>query len=103
MSFRIKYEYAGTVEQDGKTLDKITGKAFEVSYTVNPNGQFQVTKSELKITDSNSTVLFDRERGHVDSLMSKFRIEGPLTLVINGTELPGKVDLTMESKSTRQK
>ncbi len=103
MSFRTKYEYKGTVEQDGRTLDKIEGKAFEVSLAINGNPSLQLTKSDLKIKESVSTILFDRERGHVVSRVSKVRIDGPLTLTINGMELPGKVDLTMQEKGTRQK
>ena len=103
MTFRTKYEYKGTVEQDGRTLDKIEGKAFEVSFAINGNPMIQLTKSDLKIKESSSTVLFDRERGHVVSRASKVRLDGPLTITINGMELAGKVDLTMEEKGTRQK
>ena len=103
MSFRSKYEYLGTVEQDGATLDKIEGKAFEVSFAIVGNPMLQVTKSDLKIKESAYTYLFDRERGHLVSKNAKVRIDGPLTLVIGGMELEGKLDLTMEEKSTRQK
>ena len=103
MSFRTKYEYKGTVEQDGRTLDKIEGKAFEVGFAINGNPMLQLVKSDLKIKESAATFLFDRERGHVVSRVSKIRIDGPLTLTINGMELPGKVDLIMEEKGTRQK
>lgn len=103
MSFRTKYEYAGTVEEDGKTFDKITGKATEVSFAINGNAMLQVTKSDLKITESENTYIFDRELGSVSKRSSKVRIVGPLTLVINGAELPGKVDLTIEEKTSRQK
>jgi len=103
MSFRTTYEYLGTVEQDGATLDKIEGKAFEVSFAIVGNPMLQVTKSDLKIKESATTHLFDRERGHLVSKNAKVRIDGPITLVIGGMELEGKVDLTMEEKSTRQK
>ena len=103
MSFRTKYEYQGTVEQDGETLDKITGKAFDVNFAINGNPMLKVTKSELKVINSESTYLFNREKGYAASQSSKIQIAGPLTLVINGTTLPGKVDLTMEEKNTRQK
>ena len=102
MSFRTKYEYQGTVEKDGKTLDKITGKAFDVSFAINGNAMLQVTKSDLKIIESESTFLFDRERGSVVSTSSKVQIAGPLTLVINAMEFAGKVDLTIEEKSSRE-
>jgi hypothetical protein len=103
MSFRTKYEYQGTIEKEGKTLDKITGKAFEVSFAINGNAMLQVTKSDLKIIDSESTFLFDRARGSVVSSSSKVQIAGPLTLVINAMELAGKVDLTIEEKTSREK
>lgn len=103
MSFRSKYEYLGTVEQDGATLDKIEGKAFEVSFAIVGNPMLQVTKSDLKIKESAYSYLFDRERGHLVSKNAKVRIDGPITLVIGGMTLDGKVDLTMEEKSTRQK
>jgi hypothetical protein len=103
MTFRTKYEYKGTVEHDGVKLDKIEGKAFEVSFAINGNPMLQLTKSDLKIKESAVTILFDRERGSVVSRNSKVRIDGALTLTINGMELPGKVDLTMQEKGTRQK
>lgn len=103
MSFRTMYEYLGTVEQDGAKLDKIEGKAFEVSFAIVGNPMRQVTKSDLKVKESATTHLFDRERGHLVSKNAKVRIDGPITLVIGGMELEGKVDLTMEEKSTRQK
>ena len=62
----------------------------------------QVTKSDLKIIESESTFLFDRERGSVVSTSSKVQIAGPLTLVINAMEFAGKVDLTIEEKSSRE-
>lgn len=102
MSFRTKYEYEGTVEQDGETLDKITGKVFDVNYTINGNPMLQVTQSDLKVTSSEIIHLFNRKLGQAVSHTSKTHIVGPLTLVINGTTLPGKVDLTMEEKSERK-
>ncbi len=103
MSFRTKFEYAGTLEQDGKTLDKITGKVFEVNYSAKANPAYQITKSDFKVIDSDGTYLFDREQGAVVLRSSKVQIGGTLTMVINGMELPGEVDLTMEEKVTRQK
>lgn len=103
MSFNTKYEYAGTIEQDGKMLDKIIGKALDVSYTADGNPVIQVKNSEMKVIDSVNTYLFDRGLGAMLSHSSKINIAGPVTLVINGTELAGKVDLTMEESETRQK
>lgn len=103
MGFRIKYTYEGTVEQDGKKFEKITGKVFEVSYSVEANAQVGVSKSDLKPTESSETILFDRETGQVQQKTNKLRIQGPLTLVIGGAELDGKVDLTFEETTKRQK
>lgn len=103
LTFRTKYEYAGTVEKDGMTLDKITGKVLDVTFAINGNAQLQVTKSDLKATESDSTFLFNRDAGYLVSKNSKTKIEGPLTLVINNMELPGKVDLVIEESVARQK
>jgi len=103
MSFRTRYTYVGTVEQDGMSLDKVTGKVFEVNYSVDQSSPIRVSKSELKVTESDETMLFDRSLGNVQQVTRKLRIEGPLTLVINGAELPGKVDLTIEEATKRHK
>lgn len=103
LSLRTKYEYAGTIEKDGKTLDKITSQALEVGLTVNDNPMLQITNCDLKVLESTGTFLVDRELGTALSKASKIRIAGPLTLVINSMELPGKVDLTMVENVTRQK
>ncbi|MBS0202127.1 MAG: hypothetical protein JSS49_04445 [Planctomycetes bacterium] len=104
LAFLLKYTYEGTVEQDGQQFDKITGKALTVNYSVDPaNPAFQSPKSDLKITESNETILFDRQLGAVQQRTKKMRIEGTLTLVINGMELPGKLDLNTEENTKRQK
>ena len=46
---------------------------------------------------------FDQTQGAVSSSHSRMQIAGPLTLVINGMELPGKVDFTIEESTKRQK
>src|SRR5262249_49566381 len=49
LSFRKRYEYAGTEKRPGKTLDKITCKVLEVKCLPDPGGAAppKVTKSEL--------------------------------------------------------
>ena len=104
MAFRTNYTYDGTIEQDGQTFDKISAKVFEASFSIDQtNTMVKVSKSDLKVAESEVTILFDREHGAVQQRRSKLRIQGPMTLVINGTELDGKVDLTMEEKTNRQK
>lgn len=103
MSFRTKYTYAGTVDHDGQKVEKIAGKVFEVAYSIEPGAAIQVSKSDLKVTESDETILFDCQSGQVCHKTNKLRLKGPLTLVINGAELEGKVDLTIEETTKRQK
>ncbi|MBM4074916.1 MAG: hypothetical protein FJ267_04655 [Planctomycetes bacterium] len=103
MSVRPKYEYIGEVETNGIKLDQIAGNPFEVSLSISGNPNAQLTKSELKVKESSETYLFDREKGVLVSKVSTIKIDGPLTVVVGGMELDGKVALTMESKTSRQK
>lgn len=105
MTFRNRYEYQGTVEKNGKTLDKIGVKSTEVTYAMAPDAQSpaKVTKSDLKIDSSDGTILFDREAGEVVESKTSSRIKGDMTLSINGQDLPSKLDLTMEQSSSREK
>lgn len=103
LKFRTRFEYAGTVEKAGASLDKITGKVFEVSYTITDNPVVQVTKSNLKVTESESTFLFNREGGYLVSKVSKVKINGLFTLVANNMEQEAKLDMRFEENVTRQK
>jgi hypothetical protein len=100
LSFRKRYEYAGTEKKGDKTLDKITSKAFEVKYSMDPDSQspLKVTKSDLKIDSSEGTILFDREQGCVVEAGGKTRIKGTMGFSINGQDLPGELDLTFDTK-----
>ncbi len=104
LSFHKKYEYTGTETKGGKTLDKITTKALEVKYSMDPDAPtpLKVTKSDLKLEASEGTILFDREAGCVVEAGGKTRIKGSMTFSINGQELPGDLDLTLESKEELQ-
>ena len=49
------------------------------------------------------TILFDRDAGHVVSAKGKIQIKGDMmTFSFNGTELPGALDLTMETDTELQ-
>ncbi len=104
MTFRKKYEYAGTEKKGDKTLDKITSKAIEVKYSMDPNAEtpLKVTKSDLKIESTDGTILFDREAGCVVDAKGKTRVKGAMTFSIQGQELPGEIDLTMENTTQLQ-
>lgn len=103
LTFRKQYEYAGTVEKDGKTLDRVTAKDLSVTYAMVPNPALPVTvdKSDLKIESSTGELLFDREKGQPVSSSGKVHITGTLDMTLNGQALPAALDLTM-SMSTSQ-
>jgi hypothetical protein len=102
LTFQRKYEYQGTVDKDGRTLDKIGVKATTVSYAMDPSPETPVAvpKSDLKIDSSDGTILFDRELGRIVESKSKTRITGDMTLSIMGNDLESKLDLTLDSEST---
>jgi hypothetical protein len=104
LTFRKKYEYAGTEKKGDKTFDKITSKAIDVKYSMDADAESpaKVTKSDLKIESSSATMLFDREAGCVVESKGKTQIKGSMTLSIQGQELPGELDLTLESDTRLQ-
>jgi hypothetical protein len=105
LTFRRRYEYQGTTEKDGRTLDKIAVKALEVTYKMDENAQSaaKVTKSDLKIDSSDGSMLFDREAGRVVERKEVTRIKGDMTLKVGEMELPSKLDLTFDTAVTREK
>ena len=104
MSFTTEYKYVGEVKDGDKLLDKIEAKVSSVSYSIaeNAKGPLKTTKSDLKPTESSSTLLFDRAAGEWHSLKYKIRIQGNIDFTYDGQPLPGKLDLTIESDTTRQ-
>jgi len=99
-SFRTECEYTGIVEKDGRKLHRIVEKPLTVSYAMDPASQspLKVLNSDLKIAEAEGEYLFDAERGITHSHTSKVHIVGPMTFSVNGQELPGKVDLTINAK-----
>jgi hypothetical protein len=104
-TFERQYEYKGTVEQDGKTLDRIVEKVKSVTLTTEPNAPLpaKITKSDLKVDSSEGEILFDREAGQIVSRKDVTKIKGPMTLEVNGQELPTRLELTMEKATKLQK
>lgn len=99
LTLKTQYEYLGPVEKDGKMIDEVGIKTTEATYVMDPNSPspLKVTSSELKVTESKGRLLFDREKGAVVENTTSFRIQGDLKLSVNGKEVPGKLDLTIES------
>jgi len=101
LTFEMRYEYLGQVDQGSKKLDKIGAAAETVRYALVPNPMLPVTlkNSDLKVDSSEGEVLFDRELGRVVSRESKTQISGDLSLAIGANDLAGELDLKMERRS----
>jgi hypothetical protein len=107
-SFKMEKEftYLGTEDVGGKTFDKIGVKCLTCRYHMSgeAGAPIKVEDAELKVLETEGTLLYDREQKTITSTTEKVRLQGDLkmTLDINGQkqELPGAVDLTIESKST---
>jgi hypothetical protein len=100
LTFQKKYEYVGTEKKGDKTLDKISVKTLKADLKQDPAvaAPIKLVKCELKVESSDGTILFDREEGQLVSSHGKFRVKGDdLTFSINGNEIPGTLDLTIES------
>jgi hypothetical protein len=100
MTFHNRYTYEGTVEKDGRTLDKISLEVLKVDFALQ-NSPLPITlkSSQLKPAESAGTILFDREQGRTVESTSNVRITGELTFVAGDQDLPSKLDLKMESST----
>lgn len=104
-TFETLYEYAGTVEKKGKTLDKITLTTTSVTYERETGAASlaKVTKSNFHIEESSGTFFFDRKQGVVVEGRNLIRIKGDLTLSAGGKKLSVELDLTIENRSVLKK
>lgn len=97
-------EYTYTYEgKDGK-LDKIKiDTTLKYTAPTTDGGAvlpFKIKSADLKSKDASGTVLFDNEKGRVDSTEVKLKLDGKLTIDIGGTTTD--VDLSQE-QTTRVK
>jgi len=104
LEFTTIYTYTGNVEQDGKSLQRIEVKDQGVKYIVeaDPQAPTQISKSDLKVTESQGEILFDAVAGHIQQRSNKVRITGDMTLVAGGVDYPAKLDLTLDTKESVQ-
>ena len=104
LTFHRKYEYAGSEKRGNATLEKINVKTTDVSYKMDPNAPspLKATKSDLKVESGTGTMLFDREGGHVVTENDKLHIKGSMTFTAAGQEIPGELDLTIETNRELQ-
>ncbi len=98
LTFKRTYKYEGVIDQDGKSLHKITETTTGVDYDMEANGglPLKYLSSELSVAASSGTILFDNEAGETVSRHSKVQIKGPMAFEAGGMELPAMLDLTME-------
>jgi hypothetical protein len=104
-SLRRTYTYVGpevrsTVASTRK-LEKVTATSGNLQYSIRPNSGIpgSVTKSDLKMDQGETTVLFDPVQGRTIETHDKMHVTGTLTLSIMNVELNGELDLSMEMKS----
>ena len=100
--FVTAYTFTGNVEKDGKSLQRVEVQDKSVKYAMEADakGGAQVSKSDLKVTESQGEILFDAVAGRVQQRANKVRIVGDITLVIAGVNYPAKLDLTLDTKET---
>jgi hypothetical protein len=104
LSFRKKYEYAGTEKRGGKTLDKITCKVLEVQCLPDSGAAtpLKVTKSNLKVESSEGTILFDREAGLLVESREQTRVKGTMTFSGGGTDTSSQTQLNLQANTQLQ-
>jgi hypothetical protein len=68
----------------------------------NSPSPLKVSKSDLKVESGAGTILFDREGGHLVTGKGKTHIKGSMTFTAAGQEIPGEIDLTIESDTELQ-
>jgi hypothetical protein len=105
MTVTTRYTYEGEAERDGRALDKITTKVLTVDFALEAGSPlpFTVKESALKPAETKGELWFDRKLGQVVAASSSVQIVGDMTFVINGQELPTKLDLKMENGTQVQK
>jgi hypothetical protein len=101
MTFQTEYTYRGTIEKEGRTLDKITSNVLSVTFALQDSPlPLKVKGSDLKAAESEGTILFDREKGYVVESTSSTRITGDIAFTVNDMDLPSKLDLKIKTSTT---
>jgi hypothetical protein len=100
MTFEMRYTYEGTVEKDGRSLDKISVKVLKVDFGLQDSPlPLTVKGSQLKAAESEGTILFDRQRGQAVESTSNLRITGDIAFAAGNMDLPSKLDLKIETST----
>jgi len=104
LSQTAKYTYEGTVEKDGKSLDRITFVIEQVSFALDPNSPLplKLKGSNLKPEKSGGEILFDQKSGQIVEETQKIVLKGTIDFEIQNMPLPSELDLQMEFKTIRK-
>ncbi len=96
LSMTTYYEYLGSEEKDGRTLDRISVFRTDPRLEVvrDPDAHGQLKSGDLRFEATSGTLYVDREAGQVIRMESSTRVVGPVKLDFMGTERPGRLDLT---------
>ena len=99
LEMKRSFTYKGTTSVAGTEVHAIEIKVIAVKLTQDANAEtpVKITASDLKVESSSGKFLFDNKRGMVTQAELKFRLVGSLKLDLNGMELPGKLDLSIET------
>lgn len=104
LTFELWYTYRGTEQHKGRMLDRIDILAESVRYAIAPDSPLPVraTASDLKIESSTGALFFDRELGAVVESRRKFAIRGGVVFSVGGLDVPGDLELDLETASVRK-
>lgn len=98
LTFQNRYTYVGTVQHNGKTLEKITSTADPKTATPIKSGSAGA-ELELKLASAEGTILFDRQRGLIAESSGAMRLVGTQKMTFDGKEVVAQMEQTMEFKS----
>lgn len=103
-----KYEVGFKYTYEGKSKDKATEKLDKIKvepslkYTEPADTAsglpFRIKKADLKTTKSAGTILFDSDKGRIDSYETEVELKGPLSVEIAG--MVTAVELSQSQKTT---
>jgi len=101
LTYEVQYEYQDPIQKNGRSLDKVSIVFTSVKYALEGPalGGLKVVSSDLKVDQSFGQYLLDRELGTIVERSTNVHITGPMVFEINGQQLPGKVDLSLDLSS----
>jgi hypothetical protein len=104
LTMTAKYTYEGTVDREGKPVEKVTYVIQDVKFGLDPNSPLplKLKGSDLKPEKSGGELWFDAQAGELVEETQKIVLKGKIDFEIQNMPLPSELDLTMEFKTTRK-